>query len=266
MTKNCFASEVFWSSQVVYIDTATLMNVGTMRKFINKYGDEIRRSGRKIRVPLSVQHELSRHLCGNDYQKSAAAMDAKILLGNNSCLFELQGVNRLDKEEINKAFADPELLATLIMNKPKESQTLITNDRKLGENAYDINSWQSCSGYAITVCYIDWNGVLCKNDRCSELSLTHEQHVSSEAVMLEEVDSNTEAEPKEVVVDEIKVESTTESVSQVKKSNVKTVAFSALGFITGVLTYRYGKGAVCSTKRFTERAFRLASQIHVALM
>ena len=233
----------------MYIDTATLMNVSAMKKFINKYGDEIRRSGRKIRVPLSVRHELSRHFQRRDYQKSMAAMEAEILLSNNSDLFELQGDNWLNKKDLSEAFADPELLATLTLNKAKGNQTLITNDRMLGENAHDINRWKSCSGYAITVCFINRDGELCKADHMVEESIDHEQNVSIETASMEESSLNEETEQKGLVLDKVEDDSKVKKYRINDGISIKNMAFSAIGFITGIITIHYAKDAVSSTKR-----------------
>ena len=256
MTSYNFHSEYFWSNQIVYVDTATLMNVGAMKKFISNYGDEIRRSGRKIKVPLSVRHELSRHFQRRSSPKSVAAMEAEILLGDHSDLFDLQGENWLDKKELSEAFADPDLLATLTLHKMKENQTLITNDRTLGENASDINKWQSCSGYAITICYVNRNGELCK---CEPWGT--EQVSSIETVFPDADNLGVEAEPEGVVLEKaetkpagiVQEESRAEPKGKRARAKVevdiKGMVFSAIGFVTGMITAYYAKDAVSSTKR-----------------
>ena len=56
---------------------------------------------------------------------------------------------------MQKAFADAKLLTELTENKSERKQLSITNDKKPGQDAYDLNNLESCKGHQINVCFIN---------------------------------------------------------------------------------------------------------------
>ena len=80
-------------------------------------------------------------------------MAAIELLALNKAIFQVENVP-LTAEEIAHTFADAQLLAELTLHRSDYNQLLITNDRKLSCDAYDLNQQQSCKGRKVLVCYI----------------------------------------------------------------------------------------------------------------
>lgn len=143
----------------IYIDTATLMEVEWMKLFIINCEEIIIKEKKKIIVPKAVCLELAKHIESADARKSHAALEAIGILSQNQNLFDVQN-EAMTEQEIVKVFADCQILSELTLNKRDGGQLLITNDRKLSRDAYNLNELESYKGYRIMVCYLNKYGEL----------------------------------------------------------------------------------------------------------
>ena len=159
MTSQKYIQNMIHNNERIYIDTATLMEVEWTRLFINNCREILISEGKKIIVPKAVCLELARHMSSDNERKSQAALEAIGILSQFVDLFDVQN-DAMNENEIAKAFADCQLLSELTLNKAEGGQLLITNDRKLSKDAFDLNSQESCKGYRIMVCYLNRFGEL----------------------------------------------------------------------------------------------------------
>lgn len=161
-----YVEKVITSVDRILVDTSTLMT-RRFQQFINNNRERFLSGDKRIIVPKSVYTELARHLVSEDSEKSAYAMSAVELLAINEDIFHVESAP-LTEEEIAHAFADAQLLSELTLYKSDFNQLLITNDRKLSCDAFELNQQQSCRGHRIWVCYINWCGEL----QCCECALS----------------------------------------------------------------------------------------------
>lgn len=190
MTNTEYVNTLLQFNDIIYIDTSSLMNVQDLRMFLDNYQQYFIKYNKKIIVTREVCLEIVKHLSSKIESKEFKAK-AVIDLFKRFCdlfIFEDENLNNLDAE---KAFADSELLSRLTMGKTEFSQLLITNDKKLSVDAYNLNNLNSCFGEKISVCYISQNGLLHKGqtdfesrvisekDKIEEVNLSEEQKVTS---------------------------------------------------------------------------------------
>ena len=159
MTSQEYIKNMICNNDRIYIDTATLMEVEWTKLFINNCRDILVEERKKIIVPKAVCLELAKHMSSDNARKSQAAFDAIGIITPFAEIFDVQS-DAMDENEIAKAFADCQLLSELTLNKNGGGQLLITNDRKLSRDAYNLNSQESCKGYRIMVCYLNRFGEL----------------------------------------------------------------------------------------------------------
>lgn len=163
MTNLEYVTTLIKSNDKIYIDTSALMNVSELALLLQNIQGTLQAEGKYIIVPCVVWLELVRHMEGSDERKRGIALKVFDLLHRYEEIFAVQNTD-LDKADFAKAFADAKLLAELTENKSSCKQLLITNDRRLSHDAYDLNNLESCKGYTIKVCYINRFGEL---HRCS---------------------------------------------------------------------------------------------------
>lgn len=158
MTNFQYTEKTLASVQRILVDTSTLMTPGFQR-FISNNKELLIAGNQKIIVPKAVYTELARHMGSEDSDKCERAMSAIDLMALNKDIFHVESVP-LSEYEIAHAFADAQLLSELTLHRSDCSQLLITNDRKLSCDAFDLNQQQSCKGRKVLVCYINWCGEL----------------------------------------------------------------------------------------------------------
>ena len=146
-------------NDLIYIDTASLMNTSNLQNFLSNYEEEFAKSQNMIIVPEAVCQELIRHINSGNEEKSAKAIKALNIIREYNSIFTLEQSN-FSPEEIQHAFADQELLVRLAKERRYKKQLLITNDRSLSKDAFDLNLLQSCRGKEISVCYMNYYGQL----------------------------------------------------------------------------------------------------------
>lgn len=158
MTNTQYIEKILSSVERIIVDTSTLMTKGFQQFIINNQ-ERLLAGEKKIIVPKAVYSELARHVESANPEKSGLAMAAVELLALNKEIFQVENAP-LTEEEIAHAFADAQLLADLTLHRSDCNQLLITNDRKLSCDAYDLNQQQSCKGRRVLVCYINGGGEL----------------------------------------------------------------------------------------------------------
>ena len=155
--------EVIQNSEEITMDTASLMEIDSLKRMVDKYREVFLKHGKMIIIPAVVCQELVRHLTSDIEDKREKADKALKIIRNNGDLFTVE-LAEYSSEEIRKAFADREILLRLSSARANRKQLLITNDRKLSRDAYNLNLMESCGGKTVFVCYLNFCGDLCRCD------------------------------------------------------------------------------------------------------
>ena len=143
----------------IVIDSSTLMHAAELRMFIENHYDELKKNAHGIRILESVIQELIRHLFSSDEQKQKLARNAFEVMQQYHEIFNFEQAN-YEKDSIQRAFADPELLHCLVNIFRNREVLLITNDYKLGKDALKINGLESVYGHKVTACSLGSHGIL----------------------------------------------------------------------------------------------------------
>ena len=228
MNNTQYVKKILLTVDRILVDTSTLMRPG-FYQFVNNNRDLLLEEGKKIIVPKSVYTELARHLQSEDEKKVNLAMDAVALLKNNEDIFQV-AKSILTDEEIAEAFADPELLSELTLHKQSFRQLLITNDQKLGSDAYDLNQQESCRGRKVYVCYITCFGEL----QCCECVRTVVETICVNADQTQKTIPNEDNTIKEQILNH-------DSDSDKWKFDWKSALVGCFGAGSIYLLYRFGK-------------------------
>lgn len=159
MTNIEYLNSMATKNDRIYIDTASLMNPDCFQQFVEKAESIFMAASKRITISTAVRSELGRHVSLSNIVKRESALEALSIIQQHRNLFDIPD-DELNEEDIGKAFADAELLAELMIHKKEGNQLLITNDRKLSSDAYELNKLQSCLGHRIYVCHITRFGFL----------------------------------------------------------------------------------------------------------
>ena len=159
MSNTDYIEKMVTLNDFIYADTSLLMDFEWLSPFLEKADPIFKSAGKQIIIPPAVRSELIRHLDSEDCGKKTRAEKASQIVGEYKDLFLVTG-GLLDDEQIADAFADAELLATLMVNRRGHRQLLIANDKKLSSDAFDLNGLQSCQGSRISVCHVNRYGEL----------------------------------------------------------------------------------------------------------
>jgi len=146
----------------ILIDTSSLMSSG-FERFAHNAEAAFLAAGKRIVVPPVVGLEIYRHVGSGDSEKADLAMQALHVLRLHPDLFEAPW-GLFDDTAAARAFADPKLLSALTDHLCDGTQLLITNDKRLGSDACNLNSLSCCQGKRVTACYINDAGELCSFD------------------------------------------------------------------------------------------------------
>lgn len=223
------------STELIYIDTSTVMNVERFELFVYRVRDALIKIGKKIIVSETVCLELTRLIDVEEKQESVLSIFE--ILNDNAGIFDVRN-NDLRKSDVLDAFADSKLLAELLGNMTTQSQLLITNDRNFGSDAYNLNSMDSCKGKKIKVCYLNCIGELhmcdCVNKNSkvksvSEVEREVEQKVKQE--IEQKLEQKTEHQQEEI-------QHKTQNESMPKKVGLSIVSF-VVGLGVGINGYKY---------------------------
>ena len=228
MTNNQYTEYVLSKVDHILLDTSSLMSQG-WQQFVSNIRNSLIASGKKIIVPLSVYSELTRLLGSADQDKSESALKAAEVLCSNRDIFQVETAC-LTEEEIAHAFADAQLLSELTLHKGTSNQLLITNDKGLSSDAFEINQQLSCKGGRVFVCYINQFGEMqCCN--CVK------QDIEKRMDNLETSNNTVEKEP--TVIKEKEKEKIKEKGNE-WSYDWKSGAVSAFGFGLLYLLYKGG--------------------------
>ena len=231
MYTNDYIRTMVSANEAIYIDTASLMDVENLELFIDNAEWVLLNEHRKIIVPRAVCLELTRHLGSQNPVKRDKAVRVLEMLGSHGDIFEVHNED-LREEEALKAFADSELLAELTLNRTACGQLLITNDRRLSEDAYKLNEQASCRGHKVMVCFINRFGELrkCECARAqSSAACCEEIPISEAAASVPETSASIEEQP---------------ASQSAPKFKVSQVLIPIGAFATGFITCKYGTPAV----------------------
>lgn len=161
MTNLEYVNSIIRSNDMIYIDTSSLMNVMELRKFLESYYQIFVDYNKRIIVTREVCLEIYRHLISKVETKQYKSQKVIEVLKQYKEIFIFEDEN-LNDTEAERAFADSELLSRITKEKIKHRQLLITNDKKLSVDVYNLNNLNSCLGAKISVCYISQDGLLHK--------------------------------------------------------------------------------------------------------
>lgn len=148
---------------VILIDTNIIME-DTFELFINNYKDLLMDHYKRIVIIPEVYAELIRHSRHSSSAKAERARRGLELIERNKVIFNIEK----SKKE-SKSFADFSILKLLLSLKMSRNQVLITNDNYLAEDAYLLDTINSCDGKRITVLSINETGELIFNKRLAEI-------------------------------------------------------------------------------------------------
>ena len=219
MTNLEYVTALIKSNDRIYIDTSALMNVDELELLANRIQDILVAEEKMIIVPRVVCLELLRHFKGIDTRKKDLSVRVFDVLSRYESVFSVQDVET-DGLDLMKVFADAKLLAELTEHKSTCKQLLITNDRDLVHDAYDLNKLASCRGHAIKVCYLNRFGEL---HRCD--------------CVREQPDESVENEPRIEVREIVKIQTVKEAPAP--EPWFKKVALPATTLILGLVVGRY---------------------------
>ncbi len=180
MTNKQYTEKTFNYVERILVDTSTLMSPG-ISNFIENNKENLLTSGKKIIINKAVYTEIGRHLCNEKSEKNKLALEAVRLMSENKDIFEIESAPLTD-DEIAHAFADAQILSELTINKPDYNQLLLTNDKKLSCDAFNINLQQSCKGRKVFVCYINCNGEMQCCECVQALAEMEEKDAESEKI------------------------------------------------------------------------------------
>lgn len=255
----------------IYIDNCVIMNFDSFEAFFVKYGALMRKKGMQVTIPASVRKELARKLVSRDHVEKIKAEKGHAVLGKYPDLVAMEG-GVLSEVGIDKVHADPEIIAMMLLRRKTERQLLLTNDRKLARDVYNLNRLRSCHGKPITVCYIDREGYI---KFCDCMTETEQATTPSSPAEKQTVIPAAESRTKDMPVEEdpiIPVQSE-ESVTVERFDEVATEAnrlpadsedenVSACAIVTSVLAagvagyelHRHRQGIMGFIKWITKKA------------
>ena len=159
--ENTYLKATMSNSETI-IDTASLLQPG-FEPFIRKNAETLLASGFKIIISRDVRMELIKLISSSNPVKAALAFHASTVIADYKDIFCVEP-GHVSDEDIYKAFADRAILSRLTSNSGEISQLLITNDKNLARDAFNINHLDSCRSHKVKVCYLNDDGNLC---RCS---------------------------------------------------------------------------------------------------
>ena len=142
------------------IDTASLLQPG-FDPFIRKNAEAFLESGFKIIISRAVRMELIKLISSSNMIKASLALHASTIIAEYKDIFIIEP-GHVSDEEAFKAFADRAILSRLTSNSGDSSQLLITNDKKLAKDAFNINNLDSCRSHKVKVCFLNDEGQLCR--------------------------------------------------------------------------------------------------------
>lgn len=170
----------------VYIDTSALMNTDRLQLLVESIDSDVTLR-KKIIILTNVYQELVDFSKGyNNEKRTLANLALSIISSSNAFV-----VNPEFKRK-QKPFADPKILSTLIESKADKAQAIITFDKGLSKDAFNLNELNCINGYEILVLTINELGELVLPE-C--ISAKVEEDINDEMIFEESVtDANDKVE------------------------------------------------------------------------
>lgn len=195
MTNLEYVTSLIKSNDKIYIDTSALMKTEELDLLVKNIQWILYAEGKQIIVSREVCMELARHLESSNERKRNLVIKVIDVFCKYKDVFSVQNKD-INNEDFFKAFADAKLLAELTENKSSWKQLLITNDRSLSHDAYDLNYLESCKGHHIQVCYLNRFGELhkcdCVKDAQIQLKVSEPEVITKEVVKVVTVKEDKE--------------------------------------------------------------------------
>ncbi len=154
-----YTKKLLLENEIIIIDTSAVMDYEELYQLVTRIECLLLEFSKKIVVPRVVWIELMRHINSKKQDKREKALRAVDILCMRPDIFEIES-EYFDPKEMLKTFADAELLSELTRKKVQYHQLLITNDKKLSKDAFNLNNQESCHGHQIVVCYLSRAGKL----------------------------------------------------------------------------------------------------------
>lgn len=221
----------------VCIDTSSLMETEKLEKFIVMAKPVFTEFEKQIIVPGSVQNELIGFLNCRGCEKSELAELVFQMLDEHRELFRLE--ERVDGEN----FADREILSELMRNKGECGQLLITNDRDLAKDAFQLNQQESNRGRKIMVCHLNHYGWLSRCDCTKPQEQVSNMHMEESVQEKTSETAEKEVPQRTVTTVRKKVDKSVRKTHQWKLP-VAIAGSVAGGFIGGIAFDRYAIPAI----------------------
>ncbi len=185
------------TADYIYADSCSLMKFKRFEKFLRQYQDTLNKARKKVVIPKDVYMELQKLQDSSDPYKANMADCTLRMVNRNLDLLEIE-CQEATYDEIRRAFADTALLSRIALLVKKNSQLLITEDKKLTRDAIRFNSLECCKGKIITVCHVNQEGLLVQNEMSeaeegSELLTTeivNAEHETSEETVHKELEAD----------------------------------------------------------------------------
>lgn len=234
MNNRQYMMKMLLKSEEIMVDTSTLMDPG-FESFVEACRDILLSQNRLIIIPEYVLGELTSHLTRDNCDKREKAIRALKIIENNNEIFDCI----LESTDTAwNTFADAEILSSLTLNRLHRSQLLITSDKNLSADAYNLNLLESCKGYPIKVCHVNRKGEL---HRCECVS---RNYAFSE--QMEDIPAVNSENPEDVKEFRIK-EDPSENSNENDDISVSTILVGIGAFGAGVVLAKYWRPVVSTT-------------------
>lgn len=208
-------------NDVIFVDTCTLMHSDSARYFLESAEEALLSKDKKIILTQWVLKELNKHIESDDPNTIVKAKEALRIIDDFKTLFVIEEEHNT---ESLATFADSDFLSKLTLNKSRASQLLITPDKDLALDAFNLNGQESNKGYRIMVCHINRAGHIKKCSCINKTEYEPEKNTNEPEIVL-----------KEKVVYKDRPVETLEN-----KKDYKVIAGGiAGGFLGGILFNRY---------------------------
>ena len=158
MNNKQFLAKALKENTVLIADCCFLMHP-SLEIWLQENRNAFVDAGKTIYIMPAVHQELARLVDSDDTRKAQAAMNGASLVSKYSELFSYKHTP-FTEEDMQKAFADNDILAELTANRQRHRQILLTNDTRLARDASRINLTESCRWIIpVDVCRLDADGV-----------------------------------------------------------------------------------------------------------
>lgn len=148
-------SQTLENTQLIYIDTCSLMNADSFTEFMESIKDYLHLNNQKIIILGSIQCELNEKLKDEYADHRMNAQKALNYIYDNKHLFDIR------KRKEYKSFGDREIHLEIFENLDHKTQVLITQDHGLARDTFNkFNDFEAYKGKPVRVLSINRDGHL----------------------------------------------------------------------------------------------------------